>query len=193
MHMFCDVSYVLVMLLSAARKRGPVCFRGRGAGFGFVAAAAFFSSLCFFLSAFCFSSLSFFSALSRISFTDCSSVNTRENVVEMPPRRFAGWAGATRSGGGVNTDETVAITGGGDKVTGAEGEEMPKTGGGVGAKDGRMIRDESSNNSRASTPCLYTAGVILVRSKGKMPAFSKPLMQLIRAVAFSHAQRVAFA
>ena len=164
--MFCDVVYVLVMLLSGARKRGPVYFGTRGTGLGFVAAAAFFSSLCFFRSAFSFSSFSFFSALTRISLSDCSSVNIRENVVEMPPRRFGIGAGVTRRGGGVKTDETVGMTSGGEEEGEAEEEEESNTGAEVQGTRGGINRDESSNNSRSSTPSLYIAGVIFVRSNG---------------------------
>jgi hypothetical protein len=85
------------------------------------------------------------------------------------------------------------MTGGGEERRGAEEEEESNTEGRIGGTRGGMNLVESSNNSRSSTPSLYIAGVIFVRSNGKMPAFSKPLMQLSRAVALSHAQRVAIA
>lgn len=119
--MFCDVADVLVMLLSGLRCFCPVCFSFRAAGLGFVAVAAFFSSLAAFLSVFSFSSLSFFSFFSRNSFIDCSSVSTRANVVDMPPRRRNGGAGRTASAGATKIDETVSIVTGGEET--GEGED----------------------------------------------------------------------
>jgi hypothetical protein len=191
MHRSCDVDVVLVMLLSGLRPRGPVFFATRGVGLGFDALAAFFSSLTLFRSFFSFSSLSFFSTRSLISFSDCSSVNMRENVVLMPLCRCAAGAGVTRREGGVKID-VIDWTGAAGEECGAEDEEdESEMDTDTGGTDGATYRDESSISLRSNAPSLYMSGVILVRSKGKMPDFSNPAMQLRRVVALSHAQRVA--
>ncbi len=134
--MFCDVVCVLVMLLSGLRDGGAVCLRFRVAGFGFNAAAAFFCSFCSFLSAFSFSSLAFFSALALISLIDCSSVNIRENVVDMPLRRRDTGGGATRSGGGLKIDVIDCGAGRGEERRGAGAGEESNTRVGAWGTDG---------------------------------------------------------
>ena len=129
--MFCDVVDVLVMSLSGLRGFCPMCFSFRAAGLGFVAVAAFFSSLAAFLSIFSFSSLSFFSFLSRISFIDCSSVRTRANVVDMPLRRRDGGAGRTTRGCGTKIDDTLWIVIGGEERRKADEEEESNPGAGT--------------------------------------------------------------
>lgn len=173
-----DVVVVFVMLLSGLR-----CVDGNrtlclGFDFGFSAAAVFFSSLFRFRSCFSLSFFSFSSFFSRMMFTDCSSVNTRENVVGMPTRRLEAGAGETRSGGGDKIDEIDWTGAGGEERRAAAEDNASNEVGGAWETACDETWDESSTSLRKRTPSLYMAGVIFVRSNGYMPAFSKPMMQL---------------
>ena len=188
-----DVVAVLVMLESGLRCVSVMPLRDLGLGFGFCAAAVFFSSFCFFLSCFSLSFFSFSSCLSLIMFIDCSDVSTRANWVGMPTRRCGAGAGLTWREGGVKTDDTVSTEVGRVERRAAAEDNESRRGTGMGATTGDAYRDESSCSWRNWAPSLYVAAVIFVRSKGKIPAFANPAMQFARVVAFSHASRVALA